>query len=683
MKIKTKILLPMIAVVLVSVAAILSAVSVIFSNYVDNTMEIATKRFSDAAIGEFNGLKQQAERSSSLIASNAEFVAAVAAADHAAVLELAKFFDQNLSIEFITVADADGNVVARSHEPDSYGDSVLGQENVKQALAGNVYTTIEQGTAVKLSVRSGVPLYNEGEIVGVVSTGYRLDTVDFVDRIHMLTGAEATIFLGDERLSTTVQNADGTRAVGTKAAENVSAQVLSGSNYTGTAQILGRDAYVEYVPIKATNGGILGMLFVGQFADAKNEAMRSFILVAGAISLLLLVGSAAVISVLANRITKPIKAMVEASGRLADGETDVQLVVNTKDEMRDLADEFENMIEGARRQAEVIETISAGDLTSNVELRSDRDVVGKALLEMLKANNEIFAMINATANEVSVGANQISDGAQSLAQGSTEQAAVVQELSAAISTLAATAKANAEITEQSVALGERIRGNTESGSQQMEILTRAVADIADASQSIAGVIKVIDDIAFQTNILALNASVEAARAGAHGKGFAVVAEEVRNLAGKSAEAAKETGRLITNSIEKAELGSQIARQTAESFSEIMSGISENSKLVGVIAVSSNDSSEAIEQINVGIDQVAQVIQMNTASSEESASASEELSSQSQALKQLIGHFRIKEADQRSVLTSDSTMQAQLLERSQYTAFESSKNIENLENLGKY
>ena len=188
----------------------------------------------------------------------------------------------------------------------------------------------------------------------------------------------------------------------------------------------------------------------------------------------------------------------------------------------------------------------------------------------------------------------------------------------------------------------------------MNEMISAVREINQAGQSISKVIKVIDDIAFQTNILALNAAVEAARAGQHGKGFAVVAEEVRNLAAKSAEAAKDTGGLISNSIEKAELGSRIAGDTAASLTEIVSGINESSQIVSEIAKSSEEQSIGISQINSSIDQVAEVTHQNSATAQESAAASQEMNGQSSLLDELISQFKLKNSQEPPLTISQRT-----------------------------
>ncbi|MDR0326346.1 MAG: methyl-accepting chemotaxis protein [Oscillospiraceae bacterium] len=295
--------------------------------------------------------------------------------------------------------------------------------------------------------------------------------------------------------------------------------------------------------------------------------------------------------------------------------------------------------------SEELEKIATGDLTVEVERLSGDDKLGNSLLKLEDSLSDMFREVKSSIKQVNTGSKQIADGAQALAQGSTEQAASVEQLSASITEIADNTKDNAKMAGRAAELAHTIKDSAEKGSRQMDEMLEAVKEINEAGKSISKVIKVIDDIAFQTNILALNAAVEAARAGQHGKGFAVVAEEVRNLASKSAEAASETGALIANSTEKAELGSRIASETAASLSEIVSGINESDQIISEIARSSEQQSMGIAQINTGIDQVAQVIQQNSATAEESAAASEEMSGQANMLEDLIAQFKLKDSPQ--------------------------------------
>jgi len=312
-----------------------------------------------------------------------------------------------------------------------------------------------------------------------------------------------------------------------------------------------------------------------------------------------------------------------------------------KDEIGETIGNASMFVEHVTSVSKSLESIASGDLTIEVSMLSEADTMGKSMRQMVDNLNDMFGNIQVSTSQVSAGSKQIADGAQALAQGSTEQAASVEELSASISDIAQKTKDNAEKAGRAASLAGTIKTSAEKGSHQMDEMTAAVREINHASQSISKVIKVIDDIAFQTNILALNAAVEAARAGQHGKGFAVVAEEVRNLAAKSSVAAKDTGALIANSMEKAELGARIADETASSLVEIVSGINESSQIVSEIAMSSEEQSIGIRQINSGIDQVAQVVQQNSATAEQSAAASEEMSSQSAMLEEMISQFKLR------------------------------------------
>ena len=320
-------------------------------------------------------------------------------------------------------------------------------------------------------------------------------------------------------------------------------------------------------------------------------------------------------------------------------------------EYSDMKDEIGQTIYGAgaliKHIANIagrLESVTHGDLSLDVGPLSEKDVMGQALFNMTESLNGIFRDIVSSAGQVSAGAKQIADGAQSLAQGSTEQAATIEELSGSVTEISLMTKENAGTADRTAKLSDTVKENAELGSRQMNEMMAAVSEINEASLSISKIIKTIDEIAFQTNILALNAAVEAARAGQHGKGFAVVAEEVRNLAAKSANAAKETGGMIQNSMEKAELGAKIAAETAASLKEIVSGINASGELVNEIAKASEEQSAAIAQISTGIDQVAQVVQQNSATSEESAAASQEMNGQAQLLRDHMEQFKLKEQD---------------------------------------
>ncbi|MEE1362926.1 MAG: methyl-accepting chemotaxis protein [Selenomonadaceae bacterium] len=288
------------------------------------------------------------------------------------------------------------------------------------------------------------------------------------------------------------------------------------------------------------------------------------------------------------------------------------------------------------------EVIASGDLTKPIKNNSSDEVgVAAANFEIMRQRmHESIVDIGTAADQVAAGSKNVSEASVNLSQGAAEQASSVEQLSASISEIASQTASNASNADRANELTVLAQTHADVGNTEMKNMLAAMEEINDSSANISKIIKVIDEIAFQTNILALNAAVEAARAGQHGKGFAVVAEEVRNLAARSAKAAKETTDLIEGSIDKVNGGREIANKTAEALNTIVGNVAEVADIVSAIAKASNEQKIALEQINQGVLQVSQVVQANSATSEEAASASEELNAQAERMKETASRFKV-------------------------------------------
>ncbi len=350
-----------------------------------------------------------------------------------------------------------------------------------------------------------------------------------------------------------------------------------------------------------------------------------------------------------DAVIGPVNEASAVLGEMAKGNLHVNVTgdyMGDHAKIKDALNETINSVKGYISEiSEILGEIEKGNLRVGItsEYKGDYIELKKSINSIVDKLNELIYEINTAAGQVALGSAQVSEGNQAISQGATEQASSIEELTASVTQIAQQTQENADNSNKSNEMALEAKKAAMDGNEQMKAMLHSMEEINESSENISKIIKVIDDIAFQTNILALNAAVEAARAGVHGKGFAVVAEEVRNLAARSANAAKETTELIEGSIKKVGEGTKIAQGTAQALENIVAGVDNTVKLGEEIAVASNEQAAGIAQVNQGIEQMSQVVQTNSATAQEGAAASEELSGQAEMLREKVSHFKLRES----------------------------------------
>jgi methyl-accepting chemotaxis protein len=493
------------------------------------------------------------------VAARPDVAQAVKRGDTAYIQKVAKEILKSGAINVLTIAGKDGKVVGRGHS-DKAGDSVLGQANVKKALAGEASAGIEEGTVIKFSMRAGMPLKLEGEIVGSITTGADLSSdTKFVDTIKKIFGIECTIFHGDTRVSTTIVK-EGQRAIGTKMdnPKVIETVLQQGKPFQNTNTILGREYNTAYWPLRDIEGKIAGMLFIGKDRAFLIQTQREMVVTVGISVLAIVVLMALAAFFIARSIVGPIQ-------RVSQG------------------------------------------------------------------------LVDSTARVASVSA-QVSGSSKVLSDGAAEQAAAIEETSSSLEEMASMTKQNAGNAGQADGLMKQVEQFVAQSNDSIGKLSASMQEITRASEETQKIVKTIDEISFQTNLLALNAAVEAARAGEAGAGFAVVAEEVRNLAKRAAESARNTAGLIDGTIKKVKEGSGLMSVTHESFTKVAGSATQVAELLAEIATASREQSQGIDQVNKAVGDVDKVTQQNAANAEESAAASEELAAQADQMKVMVNEL---------------------------------------------
>lgn len=402
-----------------------------------------------------------------------------------------------------------------------------------------------------------------------------------------------------------------------------------------------------YVPISVN--GRTWWAVSSIMAKEKEEPIRMTLLVVVVLALLSLV----LLNILIVRIIKkrvnPIKYLVDASKAIAQGNFEIEIPVNSKDEIGILAEEFRYTMKNMKRVIQDANSLLSEMAEGNFAISTSCEdaYVGEfegLIASMRKLNRQLsqtLQNINEASDQVALGAEQLSEGAQSLAEGATDQAGAVEELQATITNVTEMVANSEQDAKEAYEKTTRIRKQANSSNDEMNMLVGAMNRVTEISQQVNSIISEIEDIASQTNLLSLNAAIEAARAGDAGRGFGVVADQIRKLAEDSAASAVNTRRLIENTISEIHNGNQITERTKISMEEVVVGVDDFAETVREISSRAADQTLSMREIEAGVEQISEVVQANSASAEETSATSEELSAQADTLKSQVEKFKFK------------------------------------------
>ena len=516
-------------------------------------------------------------------------------------------------------------------------------------LLGDVY--FDEDSRSYVVGASGVLKDGNGAVRGVAAADVYLDSIsEIVSGIRIEeTGG---IFLVDTRTDTVIGHRDAA-VVGEKLGgaggmyTYAEGQIQAGKTGLSLYRDGGEDIYMEIAEVVGSSWMAVAYVPKAEVLSELYGLTRTM----GTVSAVAVFALALLVILQIRRIIgRPVRELSKVATKIAEGDLDQTIRYRSRDELGILADNFNRVtvrlrdyIRYINEISDVLKEIAKGNLAFELksEYTGEFSKIRESLDEISVELNIVMGQLSASSEDVAAGAAMVSNGAVTLSQGSTEQAAEVESLAGNIGKVSDSVQKIAQGAQKASSISQEVREGLLDSNAKMQNMTEVIQKISEKSNAIHKIVKTIDDIAFQTNILALNAAVEAARAGDAGKGFAVVAEEVRTLAGKSANAAKETTELLGETMASMTEGVSAADDTAKSMLAAVGLAEEMDRLIGGIADYTREQAVTAEEISHGISQIAVVVQTNVSPAESSAAASEELSGQAASLKELVAGFRLK------------------------------------------
>lgn len=639
------------------VMAIIVKVQLDSSNEKELTLE------SQSASNELNTFFQQYLKSVSHLSVNPQVLNTITSADSTHSITKADDYSSVLqyminmqqadsdNIMAVWIASIDANVLTQSDGYTSGSEfQITSREwysvaQTKSAMLTKPYIDASTGQTI---VSAAAPVMdNTGRVVGVAGLDLSLAHVGEIlsqctignTGYVIMTASDGTIIYHPD--SSLIQKSLGSLDI----SSNVTNLVSSGKDGFVKYSISGSTKYGFVTPIDDTGYVVFSSLSSGEYSQSLVRMIVAMVIIF-AVGIVIIFFA---IKKVSSSITKPIESLDAAARELADGNLDVQLEVTSNDEIGELGHSIQQTVARLKVYIAYIDEVSAvladmADGTLAVSLKQeytgDFSKIKDALLNISSSLTEIMTGITESSNQVSAGSDDLAKAAQTLAEGATNQAASVEELVATTDNIVAELQNSKNDALSCADEAKKVTVLADNSKAQMKDMLDAMQKISETSNQVVSIIHTIEEIADQTNLLSLNASIEAARAGDVGRGFAVVASEIGALATQSSEAAATTKQLIGVSINEIEKGVTLANQVTDTLQTVVSGIDNVSTMVTHTADLSVEQEQNMKQMQEGIDSIAQAVQDTSATAEESSATSEELAAQAAVLTELIKRFKL-------------------------------------------